>query len=477
MNGNGKVPSADALFSHEIGEDEDDLGLAGEAVQFDGDDELLPAGLSAAISPLESALEELEPARDSHTASPASVGPAALEDDREPAGSDERPAKSVSRRNPSASGNDEGGSEPRTADAVKRAQGVERPQPRRRWLAGVLSVAFLAFAGGLAYWLWSFGDLTSALALFKSSKPEIAATKSELVAPQSLPGNLPTDELGGQPTATGGQPAAAGGHPTATGGQPTATGGQPAAAGGHPTAAGEHPTATGGQPPAAGEQPAAAGEQPAAAGEQPAATGGQPTATGDNRKAIQQSGTADESGALPVKGLLREDAYPVQGVLGYQQEIAIPAEFSERLEGIESLLTRLNERLNLMEANQRELVQKSESSSAEAQLVKNTSVDVASDGQSGLQDATDPVRSEIAECSAKERAVVDSLGAMQMAVREGADGQRWIRILGRHWRRDLISGDLLPLGNPAEARLWVDGAGVFGVVSLPGDAPCRIEWE
>ena len=88
-----------------------------------------------------------------------------------------------------------------------------------------------------------------------------------------------------------------------------------------------------------------------------------------------------------------------------------------------------------------------------------------------------PRRALIAACGSEGQAVIERLGELRMAAHEGADGHRWVRVIGPNWRRDLAAGDRLPIGSPGEARVWVDEEGVFGVVKLAGQTPCRVMWE
>ena len=100
-----------------------------------------------------------------------------------------------------------------------------------------------------------------------------------------------------------------------------------------------------------------------------------------------------------------------------------------------------------------------------------------SEDQPPLLAPSSPKRALIAACESEGNAVIARLGALRMAAHEGADGRRWIRVIGPNWRRDLAAGGRLPLGNPGEARVWVDEEGVFGVVKVAGQAPCRVMWD
>lgn len=203
----------------------------------------------------------------------------------------------------------------------------------------------------------------------------------------------------------------------------------------------------------------------------------QPNVSDENFQVLQQNETHGDIGVSSSDETPAVDVTSVQSVPENQQDAAPLAIAVERLEGIESLLAGLNDRLGLLEQSQRELVDRAESESSNPELVNETPVDAASQRQTALNDARNPVRAEIEKCNAEGKSLIESLVPMQMAAHEGADGRRWIRVLAPNWRRDLTSGDRLPLRGPGELRVWVDGAGVFGVVNLPGSAPCRMEWK
>ena len=421
MNGNGKDPSADAIFPTGIEEDEEDFDFVGENARFDGNDELLPPGFSAASDPLNSTPGQLGATSDVNPAGPAPGAVAALDEDPASAKAAASPAEVARARDTKEPKRDKATSAPQTSDAVETPQAAARPRPRRRWLVGVLITAILACAGSLGYSQWPFGNPVSAMASFVTSESEIAATSAEVPtaqplpatqsfpAAQSLPGDPPLEILNGQPNPLGEQP----------------------------------------------------------------------NALGESLQAFEQNGTGDVIGASAGDGSDPFDVAVVQLLDYYQQDAAFLAMAVEQLEGIESLLTGLSERLDLLEENQRELevAARTDSGSPKSPPAMNTSVDVVAEKPPELIAARDPLRAEIGKCGAEGRSVIESLGRMQMAAHEGADGRRWIRILGPHWRRDLTSGDRLPVGSPGEARVWVDGEGVFGVVSLPGRAPCRVEWK
>ena len=431
MNGNGKDPSADAVFPTGIEEDEDDFDFVGENAQFDGNDELLPPGFSAASDPLNSTLGELGATSDVNPAGPAPGAVAALDEDTASARPATRPAEEARARESKESKHDKASSEPRTAEAVRTRQTADaldtpqaaaRPRPRRRWLVGVLITAILACAGSLGYAQWPFGNPVPALISFVTSKSEIATASAEVPAAQSLPSSpqsLPAAQsLPGDPSTE----------------------------------------IFNGQPNLIDEQP---------------------NALGENLQAFQQNGTGDVIGAFPSDGSAPFDVMAAQLLEYYEQDTEVLAMAVEQMEGLESLLMGLHERLDHLEKNQRELedAARTDSGSPKSPPAMDNSVDVVAEKPSELIAARVPLRADIGKCGAEGRSVIESLGRMQMAAHEGADGRRWIRILGPHWRRDLTSGDRLPVGSPGEARVWVDGAGVFGVVSLPGRAPCRVEWK
>ena len=93
-----------------------------------------------------------------------------------------------------------------------------------------------------------------------------------------------------------------------------------------------------------------------------------------------------------------------------------------------------------------------------------------------------PLRSRIGPCGEEGRAVASRLGAVRVAAFEGADGVRWARFISaggtgrKGWRRDIRSGGRLPVGHSGDLRVWVDEAGVYGVVEIPDSSPCLILW-
>lgn len=175
--------------------------------------------------------------------------------------------------------------------------------------------------------------------------------------------------------------------------------------------------------------------------------------------------------SAPQDGMSEVQDQPGGAGPGESAAVSIAA---AQLEGIESLLTGLHDRLGRLEEEQRELAQSAKAVFETSRPAHKPPANAAAEEQTGLAQGSDPVRAGISQCGADGQAVIKPLGAMQLAAHEGADGRRWVRVIGSGWRRDLASGDRLPVGSPGEARLWVDEAGVFGVVDLPGRPPCRL---
>ena len=214
--------------------------------------------------------------------------------------------------------------------------------------------------------------------------------------------------------------------------------------------------------------------------------GKQINALSEEIEALKGDGTREDINAFlgdpsqtAINSAAQDDAGRVKEQPGAaaRPESAAASTVAAQLEGIESLLAELNSRLVGLEED---LHKRAESTIAvfdTSQAALKPPADRASEGLTGLVQGRKPVRAEIAACDADGQAVIEPLGAMQMAAHEGADGRRWVRVIGPDWRRDLASGERLPVGSPGEARLWVDKAGVFGIVEFPGRRPCRLLLE
>ena len=98
------------------------------------------------------------------------------------------------------------------------------------------------------------------------------------------------------------------------------------------------------------------------------------------------------------------------------------------------------------------------------------------DSQAVTASAGVPDRLQIPSCGPEGWAVVNRLGALRLAAHESDQGERWVRVIGANWRGDLADGARIPVGIPGEARVWVDEAGVFGVVTIDGHQGCLIDW-
>lgn len=404
-NGNGRDPAMDSLIPQAIDEDEEEFDYLGVSAQFDGNDEVLPAGFPAAAPSVEPEASKPASTLDSNmtdhdtdrTAAPGDGLDSADSEANSPQVSmaqDSKDSDSLSRRS--------------NTDADGPAETAVQPQPRRSWLHLLATTAVIVLAGGTGYWLWPFDNLASTLAGVLASAPETASVSA---------------------------------------------------------------------PETASVSPAESAPHPASADSPLGPLGERLNALSEDLQAIRDDGTREDLDNFLGDGSLHVVPAATQELSLSEQETGALAIVVQRMEGIESLVTGLDERLSFLEKNQRELEDRLESDSAEVPVETEKPADAAPEQSPGPLGGLDPVRSEIEECSSEGLSVIESLGPIQMAAHEGADGRRWTRVIGPHWRRDLASGDRLPVGNPGEARVWVDNVGVFGVVELPGGAPCRVEWE
>ena len=98
------------------------------------------------------------------------------------------------------------------------------------------------------------------------------------------------------------------------------------------------------------------------------------------------------------------------------------------------------------------------------------------DSQAVTAPAGVPDRLQIPLCGPEGWAAVNRLGTLRLAAHESDQGERWVRVIGANWRGDLSNGARIPVGIAGEARVWVDEAGVFGVVAFDGQQGCLIDW-
>ena len=142
-------------------------------------------------------------------------------------------------------------------------------------------------------------------------------------------------------------------------------------------------------------------------------------------------------------------------------------------EEVRATLERMEQRMALIEQEQRALTDAAKTVFETPRPV----LDWSGAPGSAEKPRAAPLRARLADCKDDALAFVEQLGPVRMAAHEGVDGRRWVRILSEAWRSDVASGDRLPVGGPGEARVWVDQAGVFGVVEMPGHGPCRVTWD
>ncbi len=428
-NGNGKDQSADTRMEHGFEEDEEEFNLPDSVGNYNEDEEVIPM---RAASPLS-------------VAEPAGAGPKhGPISEPAPGGSHARGGMQAPVKEVQLSGVQERNSvhaelgpdteigavgskpsETQAGSSGEQADLAQEPRRRRRWPRNVLIAAILMAAAGAGYWFWPFGELAPALAGVFFQQPEPGTTNLTEAEWAPTPDQPPLGILGKRLDALSRDIAAL-------------------------------------------ESDGAPEDINAFLGDQ---------ALGNFHPATQPSA---ELASLPPEPA---DLSPGEaGATGVA---------NARLEEIESLLAGLTERLIFLEEERREIpksapapadistpvMQEPEDAAALATTILPEVRATLPEIQPALLAESEPARASIAECGADERAVVEPLGVLQVAAHEGADGRRWARVIGPRWRRDLVSGERLPIGNPGEARMWVDEVGVFGVVELPGRAPCRVLWE
>ena len=465
-NGNGKDHSAEALMAPGFEEDEEEFDLPDNVGNSNEDEEVIPIGVASPLAAGEPALEDRTQApvseptpAGSHVgdamhaegwqAAPLKAPESAAHSSGKHAPANEVQLSGVQERDsvqvemsPDAEIGipDPKSSSTQAGSSRKQTDTVGKPRRRRRWLRSVLIIAILAPAAGAGYWFWPFGDLAPALASFLSQQSEPATANSTEAESAPTPDQPALGVLGERLDVLSRDIEALDSDGTredinAYLGDQSSRDSDPAANDGA-----ESPQ----------DQPAAQSSAELAA-----------LMPGPSASAPSEAGALGKSNA--------------------------------RLEEIESLLAGLTERLIFLEEGRREVAK-----SAQAPADISTSVmlepqDTATLAATNLPEIratfpeiqptlpmpaeSEPARASIAECGADERAVVEPLGVLQVAAHEGADGRRWARVIGSRWRRDLDSGERLPVGNPGEARMWVDEVGVFGVVELPGRPPCRVLWD
>ena len=146
-----------------------------------------------------------------------------------------------------------------------------------------------------------------------------------------------------------------------------------------------------------------------------------------------------------------------------------PAQWEE----VQGILERMEQRMAFIEQEQRNLADAAKAAFEMPRPVLEPTAPLGSEEKPRAA----PLRARLADCEGDALVFVRQLGVVRMAAREGVDGRRWVRILADAWRSDVAAGDRLPVGGPGEARVWVDQAGVFGVVEMPGHGPCRVTWD
>ena len=455
-NGNGKDHSADALMAGGFEEDEEEFNLPDNIGNSNEDEEVIPlraasplaAAEPAGAEPTHGAISESAPGG-SHAGGGMQAQGSQAAPERPPELAAYSPGRQAPANDVQRSGVQErdsvhaemapdaeigaADSRPSSAQAGRtgeQADNVEKPRRPRRWLRSVLIIAILAPAAGAGYWFWPYGDLAPALASFLSQQPEPATANSTEAVSAPTPDQPTLGVLGERLDVLSRDIEALDSDGTR-----------------------EDINAYLGDQSSRDSDPA--GNDGAESPDQPAA----------------------QSSAEPAALMPGPSA-------SAPSEAGAPGKSNARLEEIESLLAGLTERLIFLEEGRREVAK-----SAQAPVDISTSVmlepqDTATlaptilpEIRATLPAESEPARASIAECGADERAVVEPLGALQVAAHEGADGRRWARVIGSRWRRDLDSGERLPVGNPGEARMWVDEVGVFGVVELPGRPPCRVLWD
>ena len=463
-NGNGKDHSADALMAGGFEEDEEEFNLPDNIGNSNEDEEVIPlraasplaAAEPAGAEPTHGAISESAPGG-SHAGGGMQAQGSQAAPERPPELAAYSPGRQAPANDVQLSGVQErdsvhaqmapdaeigaADSRPSSAQAGRtgeQADNVEKPRRPRRRLRGVLITATLVAAAGVGYWQWPFGDLAPALASFFSQQPEPATANSTEAESAPTPDQPTLGVLGERLDVLSRDIEALDSDGTredinAYLGDQSSRDSDPAGDDGA-----ESPQ----------DQPAAQSSA------EPAALMPGPSASGPS-----------EAGAL--------------------------GKANARLEEIESLLAGLTERLIFLEEERREVANSTQAPADISTSVMLEPQDTATlaatilpeihatlpEIQPTLPAESEPARASIAECGADERAVVEPLGVLQVAAHEGADGRRWARVIGSRWRRDLDSGERLPVGNPGEARMWVDEVGVFGVVELPGRPPCRVLWD
>ena len=463
-NGNGRDHSAEALMAPGFEEDEEEFDLPGNVGNSNEDEEVIPIGMASPLAAGEPALEDRRQAPVSEPTLAGSHAGGAIQAEgwqAAPLKAPESAAYSSGKHGPA---NEVQLSGVRERDSVhaemppdsefgipdpkpsgtqagsrgKQTDTVGNPRRRRRWLWSVLVIAILAPAVGAGYWFWPFGNLVPVLASFLSQQPEPATANSTEAESAPTPDQPTLGILGERLDALGRDIESLGNDGTRE------------------------------------DINAYLGDQ----------------SSWDSDPAVQDGaeGPQDQTAAQPsaeLAALTPElSAFP-------PREAGAAGKANARLEEIESLLAGLTERLIFLEEERREMKKSAQAPSEISMPVMHDPEDATLPAptilpeiratlpeiQTTLSTESKPVRASIAECGADERAVVEPLGVLQVAAHEGADGRRWARVIGPRWRRDLSSGERLPVGNPGEARMWVDEVGVFGVVELPGRPPCRILWD
>ena len=463
-NGNGKDHSAEALMAPGFEEDEEEFDLPDNVGNSNEDEEVIPIGVASPMAAGEPSLEDRTRAPVSEPTPAGSHAGGAMRAESwqaAPLKAPESAAYSSGRHAPAnevqLSGVQERDSvhvemppgaeiglpdpKPSGTQAVssgKRTDTAGKPRRRRRWLRSVLTIAILAPAVGAGYWFWPFGNLAPVLASFLSQQPEPATANSTEAESAPTPDQPTLGILGERLDALSRDIESLGSDGTRE------------------------------------DINAYLGDQSSRDSDPPAQDGAEgpqdPPAT---QPSAELAALTPELSAFPPR------------------EAGAAGKANARLEEVESLLAGLTERLIFLEGERREMTKSAQAPAGAstpvmpepeyaATLAPTILPEIAATLpaiQPVLPAESEPARASIAECGADERAVVETLGVLQVAAHEGADGRRWARVIGSRWRRDLDSGERLPVGNPGEARMWVDEVGVFGVVELPGRPPCRVLWD